>query len=124
MKPTDDKHRTLRYACAAAAHMANRAYCIALGDNSQPPWNEAPGWQIQSALDGVDGVLAGNGPAESHESWLRNKQRGGWVYGPTKDPEKKTHPCMVPYGDLPEAQRKKDEIFVDTVHAIVEAIGP
>ena len=29
-------------ACARAAHEANRAYCLALGDTSQPSWDDAP----------------------------------------------------------------------------------
>ena len=27
-----------------------------------------------------------------------------------KDPAAKTHPCMVPYADLPESQRRKDAL--------------
>lgn len=40
-------------ACARAAHEANRAYCLALGDTSQLPWEEALGWQRDSAIKGV-----------------------------------------------------------------------
>lgn len=107
-------------AAAAAAHEANRAYCAALGDRSQAPWADAPEWQRESAIQGVLGVLKGNGPEESHAGWLRHKASEGWIYGATKDPEKKTHPCMVPYADLPPEQRKKDDIFVSTVLAVFD----
>ena len=30
----------------------NRAYCAALGDTSQLPWDQAPEWQRQSAING------------------------------------------------------------------------
>lgn len=110
-------------ACARAAHEVNRAYCLALGDESQPPWESAPDWQKSSALDGVQGVLAGNGPEESHVSWLREKELTGWKYGPVKDPEKKEHPCFVPYGDLPPEQKKKDLLFVTTVRLVAVALG-
>jgi hypothetical protein len=40
-------------ACARAAHEANRAYCGALGDWSQPSWDAAPQWQKDSARNGV-----------------------------------------------------------------------
>ena len=33
----------------------NRAYCLALGDTSQPAWDEAPDWQQSSARSGVTG---------------------------------------------------------------------
>lgn len=38
---------------------------------------------------------------------------------PNKDPEKKVHPCMVPYDQLPKEQQVKDAIFVGIVHAML-----
>lgn len=110
-------------ACARAAHEANRAYCIAIGDTSQLSWDEAPGWQRSSAIAGVVGVLNGNGPEASHVSWLAEKAATGWTYGLVKDPKAKTHPCFVPYADLPEAQKRKDHIFVNVVLAVGLAFG-
>lgn len=108
---------------AAAAHMANRAYCMGVGDNSQLTWEEAPDWQRISAKNGVQGVLDGNTPEQSHESWLMEKEATGWKYGPVKDPEAKEHPCFVPYADLPPAQRLKDEIYVATVRSLAKTFG-
>lgn len=108
---------------AIVAHEANRAYCATLGDNSQPDWKDAPQWQQDSARQGVFFHLSKlrNGqkpsPAASHESWLEEKRRDGWSYGPVKDPAKKQHPCFIPYEGLPLDQRMKDYIF----SAIVEA---
>jgi hypothetical protein len=110
-------------ACARAAHEANRAYCIAIGDTSQPSWDDAPQWQKDSAINGVDGVLKGNTPHESHVSWLAEKERTGWKYGPVKDPEKKEHPCFVAYDQLPPEQRQKDAVFVGTVRTMATALG-
>lgn len=110
-------------ACAMAAHEANRAYCRAIGDNSQVPYAEAPTWQKESAINGVEGVLAGNGPEASHESWLAEKKATGWKYGPTKDPERKEHPCFVPYDQLPPEQRLKDHVFVTVVRVMANALG-
>ena len=108
---------------AAAAHEANRAWCIAHGDNSQVAWDDAPSWQRESAILGVLGVQAGNGPRESHAGWLAEKKRAGWVYGEKKDPELKTHPCMVPYDELPPEQRAKDGIFVSVVVVMLNAFN-
>lgn len=110
-------------ACARAAHEFNRAYCLYLGDTSQPPWDIAPKWQRESAIVGVEGVLAGNGPEQSHECWLEGKRKAGWVHGPVKDPDKKEHPCFVAYKDLPEDQRRKDDGFVATVKAMALVVG-
>lgn len=100
---------------ARAAHEANRAYCDSIGDHSQVAWEDAPQWQRDSAISGVHGVIAGNTPEQSHESWLKHKTADGWVYGEAKDAVAKTHPCMVPYADLSEEQRAKDTLFVSTV---------
>lgn len=110
-------------ACARAAHEANRAYCIALGDTSQPAWDDAPEWQRTSARNGVRGALGGNTPEQSHESWLAEKAAAGWKYGPVKDPEKREHPCFVPYADLPPAQRAKDHVFVTVVRVMGAALA-
>lgn len=111
-------------AIARATHEANRAYCIAVGDTSQPPWDEAPDWQRSSARNGVVGALvAGNTPEQSHEGWMAEKTAAGWTYGPVKDPEAKQHPCMVPYDQLPPAQRVKDALFVAVACAMAAALG-
>ncbi len=108
-------------AAARATHEANRAYCLAIGDNSQPSWDEAPDWQRSSAMNGIRGVINGNTPEQSHESWLAEKQATGWKYGPVKDPEKKEHPCLVKYAELPPEQKAKDYVFVGVAIAVLSA---
>lgn len=108
---------------ARAAHEANRAWCIAHGDTSQPSWDDAPEWQRSSAIKGVEGALAGNTPEQSHEGWTAEKVATGWVYGPVKNPDVKEHPCLVPYGELPPEQRAKDSIFLGVVRAVAAAWG-
>lgn len=107
---------------ARIAHEANRALCDALGDTSQEPWIDAPHWQKSSAVDGVLYHLRvpDAGPEASHENWMAQKDRDGWTWGPKKDPEAKTHPCMVPFDKLPPEQQAKDHLF----RAIVRALRP
>ena len=107
---------------AEACHERNREYCHVIGDDSQPAWADAPDWQKESAIAGVEDAISGDvTPEQSHESWLMQKAADGWVYGETKDAELKTHPCMVPYDELPANQRKKDAIFLATVAECVGA---
>jgi len=104
---------------ARVAHEVNRAYCQALGDMSQPIWEEAPQWQRDSAMLGVKLHSSGDhGPEASHASWMAQKVKEGWVYGPLKDPEHLEHPCIVPFADLPVAQQAKDFIFRAVVQAL------
>lgn len=105
---------------ARVAHEINRAYCASLGDTSQPAWEDAPEWQQQSAIAGVEMHLANPDatPEQSHESWLAQKVAAGWVYGEVKDAEKKEHPCCRPYDELPAEQKSKDYLFRSVVHML------
>ena len=105
---------------AQVAHEVNRAYCASLGDISQPAWADVPDWQRASALAGVDMHLANPDatPEASHLSWFEQKLADGWVFGEVKDPEKKEHPCMVAYEDLPAEQKAKDYLFRGVVHVL------
>ena len=109
---------------AEACHNINRAYCQAIGDDSQPTWADAPEWQKSSAINGVKFHLENPSasPSASHDSWLAQKVAEGWVYGEVKDAEKKTHPCCVSYDDLPKEQKAKDYLFKQTVHSFVPFI--
>jgi hypothetical protein len=104
---------------ARVCHEANRAWCEATGDTSQVPYDQASDWQRESALEGVQKALDGATPEQLHATWSAAKERDGWVYGPTKDAEAKTHPCLVEYDELPEDQRLKDSLF----GAVVSALG-
>lgn len=105
---------------AIVCHEANRAYCLALGDTSQPSWADAPEWQRASARNGVRFHIEnpGSPPSASHDSWLEEKRATGWKFGPVKDPEKKEHPCFVPYNELPAEQQRKDALFIAVVEAL------
>lgn len=104
---------------ARVCHEVNRGLCEALGDNSQPRWEDAPEWQRSSALNGVKSAIEYNfGPSRSHESWMDEKIADGWVRGDVKDPEAKTHPCLVSFFDLPPEQRLKDHLFVKVVEIL------
>ncbi|HOJ04130.1 MAG TPA: RyR domain-containing protein [Bacteroidota bacterium] len=111
---------------AMVAHEVNRAYCQAIGDNSQPPWDEAPEWQKKSAIFGVLYHLAhpDSKPSDSHDNWMRDKIKDGWTWGPVKDPQKREHPCMVPFDHLPVEQRAKDHLFLAVVRALEFDIHP
>jgi len=101
---------------AKICHNVNKAYCESMGDFSQPNWNCAPTWQKESAINGVKFHLENDvNPKDSHSNWWKQKISDGWVYGDIKDPEKKTHPCMVEYKELPREQRTKDFLFKSVV---------
>jgi len=105
---------------AVVCHETNRAYCAAIGDHSQKSWSEAEAWQRESAIKGVEFSLAHpDAPASAqHDAWTADKLAAGWVYGPVKDAEKKEHPCLVAYAELPAEQKAKDSLFGNIVRAL------
>lgn len=105
---------------AAMCHQANLEWCALHGDYTQLSWQDAPQWQIDSAIDGVAHALKYPEitPEDMHSNWMAGKIADGWVYGEVKDPEAKTHPCMIAYNQLPDFQRKKDALFLAIVRAL------
>ena len=43
-----------------------------------------------------------------HEVWAKSRMDQGWSWGPQRDDELKTHPCLVSYEDLPEEEKEYD----------------
>jgi hypothetical protein len=108
-------------AIARVCHEANRAWCQALGDETKPPWDEAPDWQRESACNGVAFYMANPdaGPEASHEEWFEEKRQAGWRYGPKKDPERREHPSFRPFDQLPLEEQARDHLFHGIVHAFM-----
>jgi RyR domain. len=105
---------------AKVCHDANKSFCEMIGDNSQVAWEQAPEWQKETMIAGVTFCIDNPNalPSANHDSWLKKKEEDGWKYGEIKDPETKTHPCIVPYEKLPIEQQKKNDLFKAIVAAL------
>ena len=60
--------------------------------------------QLPEELESLAEEIAKN----VHEVWAETRIRQGWRYGRQRDDEKKTHPCLVPYSELPEEEKEYD----------------
>ncbi|WP_331723363.1 RyR domain-containing protein [Streptomyces atratus] len=106
---------------ARVCHEANRAWQLVTGDPSpSPEWPDAPDWQRASAVAGVRHAQSGASAEQLHAAWCEDKDSDGWRYGPAKDEVARTHPCLVPYSDPPDEQRRKDHLFAAIVAALTE----
>lgn len=106
-------------ALAEVVHTAACALQDVQGDECPaPPWACAPAYMQATCLDGVRRAMAGETAEQHHEAWCEFKRAAGWTYGPVKDAEKKTHPCLVPFGELPRHQQVKDTVFLAVVRAM------
>ena len=105
---------------ARVCHEANRAWCEAHGDYSQKSWEAAEEWQRDSAVKGVRFAVGNPNAPDSaqHEAWMDDKKRDGWVWGEVKDATHKTHPCIVPFDQLPPEQQAKDRLFRAIVRSL------
>ena len=91
----------------AIRHQSWVSYQIAAGQ----AYNEAMNIDQEEALrDGVINQLENPDltSEESHRNWSDMKRAQGWVYGPVKDFDKKTHPNLVDFMDLPDVEKMKD----------------
>jgi RyR domain len=73
-------------------------------------------------LAGVDPLfedLARN----AHEIWAQKRMQDGWVYGPQRDDAMRTHPCLVPYDQLPESEKEYDRVMVNETLKTILALG-
>lgn len=43
-----------------------------------------------------------------HNTWMQERLRQGWSYGPERNDARKEHPCLVPYAELPESEKVID----------------
>ncbi|MEO0722537.1 MAG: RyR domain-containing protein [Pseudomonadota bacterium] len=115
--PPDDEQLLVT---ARTVHAALSSWCEANGKDAYPLWSEAPEWMRTSTLESV--AFQRDNPDASvsaqHDQWMEQKIGDGWRYGDSRDDDRRLHPMLVPYGDLPEFEQTKDAIL----KAIVDAI--
>ena len=58
-----------------------------------------------------------------HARWMQAKIEAGWQYGPEKDGEKKLHPDLLPWDELPEEEKEKDRVVVWAIPRILARAG-
>lgn len=59
----------------------------------------------------------------THDVWAATRLAQGWTHGPARDDAAKRHPCLVPYAELPEAEKEYDRrTTAETLKAIL-ALG-
>jgi hypothetical protein len=58
-----------------------------------------------------------------HERWWVQKRAAGYVFGPVKSDVEKTHPCMVPWDQLSEAEKEKDREAIRDIPERMAAAG-
>ena len=77
------------------------------------------GVALPAELDALVELLAEN----NHDHWARQRIYAGWTYGPQRDDALKTHPDLVPYGDIPEVEKEYDRTSVVETLKVILTLG-
>lgn len=59
----------------------------------------------------------------THEVWAQQRFAEGWKYGAARNDERKEHPCLVPYEDLPEAEKEYDRNTAVETLKVIRLLG-
>jgi hypothetical protein len=59
----------------------------------------------------------------THEVWAQERMAQGWRFGPERNDQRKEHPSLIPYEQLPEKEKVYDRnTAMETVRAVL-ALG-
>ena len=58
-----------------------------------------------------------------HENWAKSRMGQGWVLGPERSDVDKTHPCLIPYDELPEVEKDYDRQTATQTLKLILALG-
>lgn len=101
----------------------SKNYLVTVTQNNMKTYNPKP-------IDLTDVVLAEDlnelreAIAENaHDVWAVERQAQGWTYGPYRDDSKKETPCMVPYSQLPDSEKKFDRDMAMNTLKLVKKLG-
>ena len=59
----------------------------------------------------------------AHEVWASKRLAEGWQLGPERNEKKKTHPCLIPYDDLPDSEKEYDRALALETLRVIVALG-
>jgi hypothetical protein len=107
---------------AKAVHTVNGLLQEFHGEaHRQPDWEHAPDSMRCRVHSLIRLYRAGGTPREAHTRWVESMAADGWRHGLSYDEGEHLHPNMVPYGELPQLQRAKDQVSHGLVVLLIAA---
>jgi ryanodine receptor 2 len=61
--------------------------------------------------------------ANVHENWALLRVAEGWKFGAERNDQRKQHPCLIPYDQLPETEKHYDRQTVLATIKTLIALG-
>ena len=75
--------------------------------------------KLSDELLGLTELLAKN----THEVWAAQRLAEGWKYEAERNDERKEHPCLVPYNELPESEKEYDRNTAMQTLKVITLLG-
>lgn len=101
----------------------SKNYLITINTKDMKTYNPKPidlsDVELTEDLNELREAIAEN----AHDVWAAERQAQGWTYGEQRDDNKKETPCMIPYSQLPDSEKKFDrDMAMDTLK-LVKKLG-
>lgn len=74
-------------------------------------------------LDGTMLELTEKLAENVHDMWAQGRINDGWKYGEERDDAAKTHPCLVPYSQLPDSEKEYDRVTAMSTLKLIVKLG-
>ena len=59
----------------------------------------------------------------AHDVWAKARMDDGWVFGIQRNDNEKTHPCLIPYSELPESEKEYDRAAAVYTLKLISKMG-
>lgn len=106
-----------------AAWQDSKNYLITINLKDMKPYDPKPidlsDVELTEDLNDLREAIAEN----AHDVWALERQSQGWTYGPKRDDAQKQTPCMVPYSQLPDSEKKFDRDMAMSTLKLVKKLG-
>ena len=101
----------------------SKKYLVTINSRDMKTYNPKPidlsDVELSEDLNELREAIAEN----AHDVWAVERQAQGWTYGPQRDDEKLETPCMVPYSQLPDSEKKFDREMAMNTLKLVKKLG-
>lgn len=101
----------------------SKNYLVTITDKCLKPYDPKPidlsDVELSEDLNDLREAIAEN----AHDVWAVERKAQGWTYGPRRDDAKKETPCMVPYSQLPDSDKRFDRDMAMNTLKLVKKLG-
>jgi len=106
---------------AQISYETARAWSRVTGGERLPSWGSLSDREKRRAISDAERLRPPPEAtlAEWHAARVAEMKADKWVYGEKKDTDRKVHPCLVPFEDLPRSEIVKIGLFIKLTRSLL-----